>query len=167
MAATLRDLTLGDLDHELSSTRRLLERIPDEHLGWKPHEKSFSLGELGIHIANLVQWQVRVASDEGFDLIQGQQWRSKAPETAQQIVERFDANREALKSIVDGLTDAALHETWTLRRGDHVVSRMPRAIALRTVCISHLIHHRGQMTVYLRQLDVPLPGMYGPTADEQ
>ena len=155
----------ADLQSELGSTRRILERVPDEHLAWKPHEKSMSLGDLAAHIANLVYWTVSIAGKDEYDLSSGPT-RQPSPGSAAEVVAAFDRNMEALNAAIASLQDERLGQTWTLRHGDHVILAMPRGAAIRTMGISHIAHHRGQLSVYLRLLDVPVPGLYGPSADE-
>lgn len=156
----------GDLDAELSSTRRILERVPDEHLGWKPHEKSMSLGDLAAHIANLVYWTTAIAGRDEYDLASGPA-KQESPKSAADIVDSFDRNAASLKQATAPLGPAELGATWTFRNGEQVIMAMPRAAAIRTMGISHIAHHRGQLSVYLRLLDVPVPGLYGPSADER
>jgi uncharacterized damage-inducible protein DinB len=163
---SLRDLAVGDLEQELRTTRRLLERVPDEHLDWKPHPKSMSLGSLATHIANLLFWQTTTVQQSEFDLAGGPPPLASLA-SREELLRRFDENAAALKQAVSAMDDAALGEPWTLRRGEQTLLRLPRAAVLRTMGISHIIHHRGQLSVYLRLLDVPLPPIYGPTADEQ
>jgi uncharacterized damage-inducible protein DinB len=165
MPASLKALALGDLEQELATTRSALERIPDEHLAWKPHEKSFSLGALGAHLANLPMWMTMTLAENGFDLASAPPPRSE-PGSKAEILAAFDAHVADLRERVAGATDAILGEDWTLRNGDDVMWTRPKGGVFRTFGISHLVHHRAQLGVYLRQLDVPVPSAYGPTADE-
>jgi uncharacterized damage-inducible protein DinB len=164
-APSLKQLALGDLNHELSLTRKLLERVPDAHLGWKPHEKSMSLGGLALHVATIPYWLTRVLEADSFDLAQAT--RNPPPNSLQDILNAFEDRVGAMRRALDAADDAALVRVWQLRRGDQVLQSMPRVAVIRTMGISHMIHHRAQLGVYLRMLDVPLPPMYGPTADEQ
>lgn len=164
-AAPLRDAMLGDLDHELRTTRRILERVPDEHLGWRPHEKSMSLAELATHIANVVYWQSVMVERSEFDLASTP--RRSPVESTDELMRTFDDNVASLQRGLSGVDDAALGEAWTLLHGGTQLLRQPRGSLLRSMGINHLVHHRGQLTVYLRLLDVPVPGAYGPSADEQ
>lgn len=161
----LRQTALGDLEPELATTRRVLERIPDEHLGWTPHPKSWTLGMLATHVANLITWQSTVLGTEGLDLAAVPPAQA-APTSRDEILERFDGAAAGLRAAIGGATDEALMATWTLRKGDHVIMSQPRLAVFRTVGISHMVHHRAQLSVYLRLLDVPVPSMYGPSADE-
>jgi len=163
---SLKQLLFSDLEHELATTRRVLERIPDEHLAWKPHEKSMALGGLGTHLANLVRWQVGMLRQDEYDFAANPATMSPARSTAE-LLATFDANVAELRAALADTDDDALGQDWTLRRGEHVVFKQPRRLVLRSAGLSHMAHHRGQLTVYLRLLDVSLPPVYGPTADER
>lgn len=159
-------LLFADVEQELASTRRVLERIPDEHLSWRPHEKSMTLGGLGTHIANLVRWSVSMLVDTEYDLLAAPSPMTPARSGAE-LLSTFEANAAELRAALAGIDDTALSVLWTLRHGEHVVFSAPRAVVFRSAGFSHMAHHRGQLTVYLRMLDVPLPPVYGPTADER
>ena len=162
----LKQLLFADFDQELATTRRVLERIPDDKLGWKPHEKSMALGGLGTHLANLVRWQVSMLRQDDYDFAANAP-RMNAMESREALLAFFDANVADLRGALEELSDEALSSDWTLRRGEQVIFKRPRAQVLRSFGLSHMAHHRGQLTVYLRLLDVPLPPVYGPTADER
>ncbi|HEV2129829.1 MAG TPA: DinB family protein [Longimicrobiaceae bacterium] len=162
-----RQLAFGDLEHELASTRRVLERVPEEHFSWKPHEKSWSLGQLSLHLANLLFWQITVLRQDEFDLATTPPSAAAGPANGEELLRTWDDNVAALQQALASTDDTAFGQPWTLRRGAQVIMRQPRGAVLRGVGISHLIHHRGQLTVYLRLLNVPVPGLYGPSADEQ
>jgi len=167
LPTSLRNLALGDLDHELGRTRRTLERVPDEHLGWQPHEKSWPLGTLAAHIANLPRWSGRILERDEFDLATiAPPDPSQRPGSRDDLLRGFDAAVADLRAGLDAADDHALSARWTLRQGERVVMTIPRAAAIRTICISHMIHHRGQLTVYLRQVGAAVPALYGPSADE-
>lgn len=162
---SLKQLALADVENELTTTRRVLERIPEAHMAWKPHEKSMSLGALGTHISNLVRWQLSTLLKDEYDF-------AAPPPTAQPVrnrqdlLDNFDGNVAELAAALAGLRDEDLAREWTLRRGANVIMKGPKLVVFRTMGLSHIAHHRGQLTVYLRLLDVPLPPVYGPTADE-
>ena len=158
-------LATGDLERELAITRRMLERVPEEHLAWKPHEKSMSLGTLAAHLANLLWWQTTTLERDEFDVAAPQPPRT-APESREALLQAFDEKAAVLREALARTDEAALASPWTLRRGDHIIFTMPKAAVLRSFGISHIVHHRGQLSVYLRLLDVPVPPSYGPTADE-
>lgn len=160
-----KNLILGDAMYELKTTRRLLERLPDEHMSWKPHEKSMTLGGLATHLINLLNWQIAIFQYPKLDLASVPLKRD-ALEKRAAILEEFDANVEKLEKILAEYEETKLGEEWTLCNGDHILFRRPRAIALRTFGLSHMVHHRAQLGVYLRLLNIPVPAMYGPTADE-
>lgn len=162
---SLKALALGDLEQELRVSRSLLERVPDDQLDWKPHEKSFSLGSLATHIANLPYWITATLRSDFFDLT-GISHRPTAG-NREELLRLFDDTAAEMRAALDSADDAALLRTWELRMGDKVLQRMPKLGVIRGMGISHFIHHRGQLSVYLRLLDVPLPPMYGPTADER
>lgn len=163
----LRTLALGDLPHELESTRKVLERIPFDRDDWAPHPKSFSIRKLGVHLANLPFWGTAMLGADQFDFKAPQPPPPPMPATSADLLQRWDTNVRNLLSALDGTSDAQLLDTWTLRAGDKVMAQMPRAAAVRGFLVSHLIHHRGQLTVYLRLLDIPVPGLYGASADEK
>ena len=154
---------LPEYDQEMASTRRLLERVPADRLSWKPHPKSRSLGELATHVTELARWGIRFQKDS-FQI-----GSEAAPpmKSAGDFVTRFDANVKESREKLVGMGDDRLEgEFVVLKPNGEVFFKLPRRAILRSVLMSHLIHHRGQLTVYLRQNDVPLPSIYGPTADE-
>lgn len=162
----VKQLIVGDAMHELASTRCILERLPEEHMTWKPHVKSMTLGELSTHLTNLLNWQVAIFLYPEFDL-STVPIRRDALARPEEVLEEFDANVAKIEKLLAECDEKALGEEWTLRNGDHIILRQPRAIALRTFGLSHMVHHRAQLGVYLRLLDVPVPGLYGPSADDQ
>ena len=149
-------------------TRRLLERIPEADFAWKPHDKSFSLGQLGGHIANILHWVDATCDVTVFDLATaGDDARPTEPTSVADLLKTFDANVKKARQKIDAQPDAALLAQWTMKQGDHEIMTMPRIAVLRSFIMNHLIHHRGQLSVYLRLRNVPLPSIYGPTADEK
>lgn len=164
--SALKQAILGDLDQELANTRRVLERVPDEHFDWKPHEKSMTLGALSAHLENILYWQRMILEEDEFDLAATPPPRT-IPANRDELLRGFDERKAALDEAVAGADDASFSRTWTLRRGDEVIFARPKAAILRGMGISHMVHHRGQLSVYLRLLDVPVPATYGPSADEQ
>ncbi len=157
-------IPLDEFDYEMDATRRLLARVPTEHGEWKPHEKSFPLGHLAQLVAWMPAWIGSTLTATELDFAKSDLKYSFEPTEA--LLEVFEdgaaTSREALRDV----TGEALDVEWTLRHGDRVMFAAPRRTAARQH-LSHLIHHRGQLTVYLRLLDVPLPSIYGPTADER
>ena len=164
----IKDALLPEFDHEMATTRRLLERVPDAEFGWKPHDKSMTLGRLAAHIANLPYWGSLTLETTVFDLdsLPPDSQRQLA-ESAAALVKEFDAKVAAARAKIATATDAELLAAWTLKKGGQEMFNMPRISALRSFVMNHLIHHRGQLSVYLRLRNVPLPSIYGPTADEQ
>lgn len=163
----LKDALLPEYDHEMGTTRRLLERVPEADLGWKPHEKSFSLGQLASHIANIPHWIDFICDVAVFDLASlGEDAREKEPKSIADLLKTLDANVKKGRQQIDAQTDAMMFGQWTLKQGDQEILTMPRGSVLRSFIMNHLIHHRGQLSVYLRLRNVPLPALYGPTADE-
>ena len=163
----VREGLLAEYDHEIATTRRLLERLPeggDGALAWKPHAKSMSLGGLATHVANIPTWTGPIVDQNVFDLndspAHAQEWTSRAA-----ILAHFDDSCRAARRALDK-SDAEFAAMWTLKRGGHEVFSMPRVAVFRSFVLSHLIHHRGQLSVYLRLNDIPVPPIYGPSADE-
>jgi uncharacterized damage-inducible protein DinB len=148
----------------MGATRRVLERVPDADLRWKPHEKSFSLGQLALHVANLPYWATITCDTSEFDPADAP--RPGEPVSAAEVLATFDRHVADARARLAGQTDAALLAPWTLKQDGQDVFTMPKASILRTFVMNHMIHHRGQLTVYLRLRNVPLPSLYGPTADE-
>ena len=160
------DLLLPEVDQELASTRRLLERIPTQSLAWKPHPKSFSMGQLASHMVSVLKWTYEIMERPDFDVDTiNRDEMTKVAATPAELLSWFDANAAAARALL-AKDDGDYLAPWTLRKGDHVMFTMPRYRCLRNFVVNHLIHHRAQLTVYLRENDVLVPGMYGPTADE-
>lgn len=161
------DALLPEFDHEMATTRRLLDRVPEDKLSWKPHDKSMSLGQLAGHLANLPSWCSATLDVTVLDLDTIEDARPKAPASRAALLEEFDKKVAAARTKLTEATDPAFMAPWTLKKGDQVFFTMPRISAIRGFVMNHSIHHRGQLSVYLRLNDVPVPPMYGPTADEQ
>lgn len=161
----VRDVAFADLERELSVTRRVLERLPQEHYGWKPHEKSMSLGRLAMHVATLPQWMADTLKRDYFDMSSSPTMRFE-PSNKADLLQTFDSQANAVRRAMAELDDARLDQKWQLRNGDEVLFSEPRSRVLRMWCISHMIHHRAQLCVYLRMLDVPVPAVYFNSADE-
>lgn len=161
----LKDTLLPEFDHEMAVTRRVLERVPEPTLNWSPHPKSFSLGGLATHLAQIPHWGTAILTRDDHDLLSGGPRAQPLP-TVHAILDLFDRHvAEVRRALVD-MPDGQLLQPWTLRRGDHVVLSMLKIVAVRSFVVHHAIHHRGQLTVYLRLNDIPLPPIYGPSADE-
>ncbi len=161
------DPLLMEFDRESSTTRKVLSRVPGDKLSWKPHAKSYSLGQLAGHLAGLPHWIAGSLLPGDFDMAKGGGDLSpKEPASVEALLKTFEESFAAAKAAMAQLDDARAMGPWTLRHGAKVIMEMPRIAFVRTILLNHLIHHRGQLTVYLRLLDVPVPAIYGPSADE-
>ncbi|GLC23623.1 DinB family protein [Roseisolibacter agri] len=165
-ATTPSQLMFADLANELRTTRRLLERVPADKADWKPHAKSMSLGRLAAHLAELPAFAMAILKTDQLDFAKGE-YVPVPFETTEQVLGVFDERAAQMQAVVDGADWDALAKSWTLRSGDHVLLQGPKGTLLRSLGLSHIAHHRGQLAVYLRLLDVPVPSIYGPSADEQ
>lgn len=163
-ASAPAQLMFGDLEHELVSTRRMLERFPNDKSDWRPHGKSRTLGALAAHVATVPGLGIAMLTRDELDL--ATRPRTTPPQNATELLAAFDATVKELLPLVNGASTAEFARTWVMRHGDHVVASGPRSDLLRRMVISHLIHHRAQLGVYYRLLDVPVPATYGPSADE-
>lgn len=165
---TIAQTLLSEFDHETANTRKVLERVPGEHAGWKPHSKSWTLGELALHIANLPRWGTMMLRQEAFDVgAPGGGPPKRVFTTTAELLETFERNVAEERGVLASMSDADMMVPWTLKNGNTTVFTMPRAAVLRSSVFNHAIHHRAQLTVYLRMKDIPLPFLYGPTADEK
>ena len=159
----IKDALLAEYDHEMGTTRRLLDRLPDDKLAWRPHEKSMALGELASHLGNIPNWAARILNDLSFDLASLPHQTPKASRA--EILALFDESTKTTRAMMDK-SDAEYMAPWSLKRGGQDMFSMPRIAAFRSFVLSHTIHHRGQLSVYLRLNQIPVPPIYGPTADE-
>ena len=159
----IAETLLSEFDQEMATTRRLLERVPSGKGTWKPHPKSFALGHLAQLVAWMPGWVANTLRETELDLAEAPGYSFETTET---LLAEFDKNVRAAREALESVQDADFTVPWSLKRGGQVLFTAPRGMVVRTH-INHLIHHRGQLTVYLRLLDVPLPSIYGPTADER
>jgi uncharacterized damage-inducible protein DinB len=157
---------LVEFDQEMAATRELLARLPDAALAWRPHEKSFSLGGLAAHLAQLPGWGRQILETDGHEL-RATPSEPAEPPTRTLILETFDRHVADVRRELTRRSDAELAAPWTLRQNGQTLLTLPRLAAVRRFLIHHVIHHRGQLTVYLRLQNVPLPPMYGTTADHR
>ena len=164
---TIAASMLPEFDHEMATTRSLLERVPEGEAVWAPHEKSMTLGRLAAHIAELPGWMNSTIFQTELDFGAPGAYNPTQFTTTAKLVELFDANVKAAHDALAGVSDADLMVNWALRNGEHVIFSMPRVAVIRGFVINHIIHHRGQLSVYLRLHNVPIPSIYGPTADTQ
>lgn len=162
----LNQAILPEFKHEAASTRKILERVPFEKADWKPHEKSYTLARMAGHVAEILQWATAAVTTDGLDFARGG-YAPFFPATGDELLNRFETNYQAALRHLEQATDETLMGEWTLQHGETVIFTLPRMATLRSFVMNHLIHHRGQLSVYLRLLDVPVPGMYGPSADER
>jgi len=153
---------LPELDLEMATTRKCLERVPSDKGKWKPHPKSFALGHLAQLVAGMPGWITKAVQDSELDLASGGGYTYEKTES---LLKAFDKNVGEARRALSAASDAEIMKPWSLKRGELVIFTLPRAAVVRQT-INHLVHHRGQLTVYLRLLDVPVPSIYGPTADE-
>lgn len=160
----IHQLLLGEFDHEMANTRKTLERVPGDKWDWKPHPKSGSLGWLAAHIATLPTLTTNTVNLTELEIATST--RPKV-ENALQLLPVFAKCREEARKALESVTDEQLRQTWTLKWNGKVIFSMPRYDVLRGMCFNHIIHHRAQLTMYLRALDLPVPALYGPSADEQ
>lgn len=162
------DELLMEFDREMEATRRVLERVPTDRLDWKPHEKSMTLGRLATHVADLGRWTKFTFDTDDLDFEQpGDAMGPQQLASTELIVDWFDAQVTEARAAIEAADEAAWNGTWTMRQGEQVYFAMPRWSVIRSFVMNHITHHRGQLTVYLRLLDVPVPGTYGPSADEE
>lgn len=157
---------LEELRSEFAGTRRMLERVPFEKADFKPHEKSHSLLALAVHIAEMPLWLAITVETDGIDYANFDK-KDIIPQDTSALLEFYDNQVKRALDSMACCTDEQMQKGWTFRIGEQVIFTMPKEQVIRNTCINHLIHHRGQLTVYFRLLDVPLPAIYGPTADEK
>ena len=159
---------LPEFDHEMANTRRTLERVPDEKFSWKPHEKSTSLGGLATHLANIPSWTAQTFDRDELDISPPGQPPYRLPEAKSraEILEAFDKNVASARAALEAASDENWKGKWSLLNGGKPIFTLPRTAVMRGFIMRHSIHHRAQLGVYLRLLDVPVPSIYGPSADE-
>src|SRR5262245_51934597 len=159
---------LPEFDLEMANTRKALERVPDDKFGWKPHEKSWVMGGLATHLANLPSWTVFTINQDSLDLAPpgAEPFKLEQKNSRQEILDDFDKNVAAARAAISGASDEELLKPWTLLKGGVTLMTLPKIAVMRGFVMNHIIHHRGQFTVYLRLNDVPVPSIYGPSADE-
>jgi uncharacterized damage-inducible protein DinB len=161
----IRQGIIREIQHEGSQTKRILERIPVENFNWKPHEKSREIGQLAIHVAQIPAWTSRILAATDFDMLT---FKREIPEikSNNDLIKISEENIQKAADDLQKVSDEDLMTMWSFKRGEQVIFSLPRAAAIRNMSMNHLIHHRGQLSVYLRLLNIPVPGMYGASADE-
>jgi len=167
---TIAEILLLDYDQEISNTRRTLERIPEDKPEWAPHAKSFKMGKLAMHCATMPLFGSYLIEDDGMDLADPNPKRKHADltfTTTAAALAALDENAAKCRAAITATSDEAFQQMWKFSFGEHVIMHEPRVAIFRKLCFDHLIHHTSQLGVYLRLLDIPVPALYGPSADEQ
>ncbi len=167
-AGSISASLLPEYDQEMIGTRKHLERVPDDKLGWAPHEKSMTMGKLASHITESISWGPMMLNTDSMDFNSPEMQEYTPPNYGSQaeILEKFDANVAATREVLASKSDDEWMGMWTMKKGDEVLMSMPKVAVVRSFMLSHNIHHRGQLSVFLRMCDVPVPQTYGPSADE-
>jgi len=160
----ISETLLPEFDHEYANTRRTLERVPNDKLSWQPHAKSWPFQKLATHLAQLPTWVTETFRSDHVDLAVPSE--APKPATTEEIVALFDKNVAEARAALAAAGDEEFFKPWSLRNGEQVLFTMPKIAVLRGFVFNHQIHHRGQLTVYLRLNDLPVPALYGPSADE-
>ena len=159
----IADSFLAEMDQEAQTTRRVLERVPGDKLSWKPHTKSMSLGQLALHVATIPGGVAQILSNDSFEVPNFDQ---RAAQSATELIPALDESVRTAKQVLGGMEDSKLMGTWKLTKNGKELMAAPRVAMVRSIMLNHWYHHRGQLSVYLRELDVPVPSIYGPSADE-
>jgi len=158
---------LPEFDNEMANTRKTLERVPDAKFAWKPHNKSSAMGALATHLANLPSWGSLTLNSDSFDLApEGKPIKTPELSSTSAVLAKFDENAAATRAAIEAASDEDLFRPWTLQSNGQTLMTMPKVAVLRNFVLNHMIHHRAQLGVYLRLNDIPVPAVYGPSADE-
>lgn len=159
---------LPEFDQEAAGTRQTLERFPEDKLDWSPHEKSMTMASLATHIANMMNWGILTLTQDNFDVQPSgaEPYHEEPVKSRAELLEKFDTNLAAFRAALAAASDEALMTNWSLLAGGNVLFTMPRVAVLRGMIFNHIIHHRAQLCVYYRMNDIPVPALYGPSADE-
>jgi uncharacterized damage-inducible protein DinB len=163
----IKDAFIGELKHESSLTKKMLERVPLDKKEWKPHEKSMTIGRLATHVAETTHWTSTIIQFEDFDFAKNFNPIPRTAASTEELLEIFQTNLDNAIKDLSSMSDEDFNKPWIVRRGEQIMFNTPKKGAIRAWAMNHLIHHRGQLSVYLRLLNVPVPGMYGPSADEK
>ncbi len=166
---TYAQTILPEFDHEMANTRKVLERVPDDKLHWRAHPKSNTIGWNANHLAELPGWSVSILTQPNYDFapVGGERYQSPKLGSRHEILELFDRNVAAARQALANVKDEAMGDQWSLLAGGQPIFTMPRAAVVRGFLLSHMIHHRAILTVYLRLNDIPVPALYGPSGDEE
>ena len=164
----IADALLPEFDQEMANTRKCLERIPDNKFTYKPHPKSFDMGSLAVHLATVCDWGVTVINSDNFDYapVGAEPYRPPIAKNTAELVAMFDKSTKEFRAALAATDDATFMKPWSLLAGGNPVFTMPKIVCIRGMIFNHSVHHRGQLTVYLRMNDIPVPAVYGPSADE-
>ena len=165
----MRDIFLAEFDHEMANTRKTLERVPENKLDWQPHDKSFTMQALASHLANVPAWTAMTLNMDSLDVAppDGASFSTPQAKSTAELLKFFDANVADARKALVAATDEQFQQPWTLLAAGEAQFTMPKAAVLRSFIFNHAVHHRAQLTVYLRLNNVPVPALYGPSADEQ
>jgi len=164
MSAT--QILLAELKQEAANTKKVLERIPMDKYSWKPHEKSMTLGRLAVHIAEMPEWLTMTLTTDELDFGKGK-YKPTVVNTSEELMDIYETKLAAAVQSLEAATEEDLNKLWCLKNGGHVIFTLPKAAVIRSMVFNHIVHHRAQLGVYLRLLDIPIPGMYGPSADDK
>lgn len=165
---SISDGILPEFDHEFANTRKTLERVAEDKMAWRPHEKSFTMGGLATHLANIPSWATLAINSESFDMApQGQPLRAEEAKSPADALSRFDKNVAEARAAIASASDEHLYKPWSLLSNGNTILTLPRIAVIRSFVMNHSIHHRAQLGVYLRLNDIPVPSIYGPSADEE
>lgn len=165
VGSAMSSILIAEIEQEALSARKCLERIPDEKFDWKPHEKSMTFTRLGSHIAEMFGWTAATLQSQELDFSKID-YQPFEPATTADLVEFFDKNVAEAIDVLRNTSDEVFFENWTMRNGEQIYFTMPKAVVMRSFVLNHIVHHRGQLTVYLRLNDISVPEIYGPSADE-
>lgn len=156
---------LAEMENEAKTARACLERVPVDKFDWKPHEKSMTMGRLASHVAEMFGWTKETLTQDVLDFAAGD-FTPFEPKTSEELLKFFDDHVATAKDVLNKTTDETFMTPWTMRNGEQVYFTMPKVAVMRTFVMNHIVHHRGQLSVYLRLNDIPVPSIYGPSADE-
>ncbi len=164
----ISEALLPEFDHEVANTRKCLERVPDDRLAWKPHEKSMTLGRLAQHLSQLPGWGVQTIVKDCVDIAPpgAPPYQPPPVNSSRELLEEFDKNTANARAAIAGADDEHLKQPWTLQAAGKTIFTLPRMAVIRNMVLNHMIHHRAQLGVYLRMNNIPVPAIYGPSADE-
>jgi len=163
----IKDAFIAELKYESSLTKKMLEKVPLDKKEWKPHEKSMTVGRLATHVAENTHWVTNIIHIDDFDFLKNFNFNPRTANSTEELLQIFQTNLDTAINDLSNASDDDLAKKWIVRRGEQVMFDTPKKVAIRSWAINHMIHHRGQLSVYLRLLNVPVPGMYGPSADEK